>query len=443
MTATELERRLGKARDFERSGQVLQAESQYLGVLKDWPRNVEAARRLAHFALIRGDGNRAIALMRSAARFAPDDAQLRVDLAVAHLAIEQTADAIRILEDAVTDHPAFSTAWLLLGEVRDSAGDTSGALKAWYHAVTRAQRAGHWKNQETTPPHLLESVVKAIDRVRRGRRDLFFGAYEDVRGEYGGDALKRLDRALTGYLRDWDATPTDPRQRPKFFFFPDIPNQPYHDPYLQPWAELLQSAFPVIREEALGLLREHGPFQNFIEFKEGDPVDEVLSGEAERPTWEAFFFYRHGERFDANHQRCPKTSAVLESIELCRVEDQAPEVLFSILRPGTHIMPHHGVTNTRLVMHLPLVVPPDCALNLVGAGEHRWKEGELVMFDDTYLHEAWNRSQEPRVIVLMDCWNPHLTAVEKLAVRQLIETISGLQLADRSRPAEATPRTSA
>ena len=435
MEAEELERRLEKARSFERSGQVLQAESQYLGVLKAWPRNLEAARRLAHFALMRGDGTRAIGLLRSAAQIEPSNAQLKVDLAVAHLASEQTTDAIRVLEGAVVDHPAFTVAWLLLGEVRDSIGDPSGALKAWNQAVTRSQRQGYWKNQETTPPHLLESVVKAIERLRRGRRDLFFGAYDALRRQYGGDELKRVDRALTGYLRDWDATPSDPRQRPKFFFFPDIPNQPYHDPYLQPWASTLQGAFPVIREEALGLLHEREPFQDFIEFKEGDAVEEVLTGDAKRPTWEAFFFYRHGDRFEENHRRCPKTSAVLESIELCRVEEQAPEVLFSVLQPGTHIMPHHGVTNTRLVMHLPLIVPPDCALNLVGAGEHHWKEGELVMFDDTYLHEAWNRSQQTRVIVLMDCWNPHLTAVEKRAVKQLIETISGLQLADRARPA--------
>jgi aspartate beta-hydroxylase len=84
-------------------------------------------------------------------------------------------------------------------------------------------------------------------------------------------------------------------------------------------------------------------------------------------------------------------------------------------------------------MHLPLVVPPDCALNIVDVGEHHWEEGQLVMFDDTFAHEAWNRSDETRIVLLMDCWNPHLTQVEKSAVKQLIETISGLHLADKPR----------
>ena len=84
-------------------------------------------------------------------------------------------------------------------------------------------------------------------------------------------------------------------------------------------------------------------------------------------------------------------------------------------------------------MHLPLFVPHSCALNLVGHGEHHWQEGRLVMFDDTYLHEAWNRSDETRIVLLMDCWNPHLTAPEKIAVKELIEMISGLHEATWTR----------
>jgi aspartate beta-hydroxylase len=195
----------------------------------------------------------------------------------------------------------------------------------------------------------------------------------------------------------------------------------------------LREAFPVLREEALRLLHEDRPFRNFIDFRDGVRAQDYLKGHGLDPVWEAFFFYRHGVRFDANHARCPRTSALLESIELCRIAGDAPEICFSVLRPGTEILPHHGVTNVRLVMHLPLVVPADCALNLIDAGEHHWREGELVMFDDTFRHEAWNRSSATRVILLMDCWNPHLSAVERQAVEQLIETISTLHQGDRRR----------
>jgi aspartate beta-hydroxylase len=421
---------LARAMQLEASGQVLQAELLYVKELEQFPGDVDASARLAHLAVQRGDAPRAVSLLQEAARLHPDHIRLIIDLAIALANTERIPQAIVTLEAGLKRTPDYPPAWLLLGQLRQAAGDADGALKAAYQAVTRAQRAGQWKDAATTPPHLLDTVVAAIEQVRLGRRKLFQGAFEDLRQKYGASELARVDRALSGYLHDWDSTPTDERQRPKFFFFPGLPNTPYHDPELQPWAPELRDAFPKIRAEAIRILEEDRRLPNFV--PETARVEDYVSGEGPAPSWEAFFFYRRGERYDASHRRAPETSAVLESIELCRIDEQAPEILFSILKPGSHINAHHGVTNVRLVMHLPLVVPPDCALNLVDRGEHRWQEGRLVMFDDTFLHEAWNRSDRTRMVLLMDCWNPHLTAVEKLAVKQLIETIGGLHEADRA-----------
>jgi aspartate beta-hydroxylase len=84
------------------------------------------------------------------------------------------------------------------------------------------------------------------------------------------------------------------------------------------------------------------------------------------------------------------------------------------------------VTNVRAVVHLPLIVPRDCTLT-VGDEAHHWREGECVAFDDTWLHEAWNRSGETRVILLMDAWNPHLTLAERDAMATLVEGIGELK----------------
>jgi aspartate beta-hydroxylase len=97
-------------------------------------------------------------------------------------------------------------------------------------------------------------------------------------------------------------------------------------------------------------------------------------------------------------------------------------VCFSVLTPGTHILPHRGVTNTRLVTHLPLIVPDNCALN-VGGELHVWQEGRCVTFDDTYEHEAWNRGDSLRVVMLLDIWNPHLAPAERDAVTVLLGAI--------------------
>lgn len=421
---------LARAMQLEASGQVLQAELLYVKELERFPGDVDASARLAHMAMQRGDSARAVSLLQDAARVHPAHIRLAIDLAIALANTDRVAEAIAALEAGLGHTTSYPPAWLLLAQLRQAAGDADGALKATYQAVTRAQRAGQWKDAETTPPHLLDAVVAAVEQVRLGRRKLFYGAFDDLRQKYGASELARVDRALSGYLRDWDSTPTDERQRPKFFFFPGLPNTPYHDPELQPWAPQLRAAFPQIRAEAIRIVEEDRRLPNFV--PDTARVEDYVSGEGAAPSWEAFFFYRRGERFDANHRRAPETSAVLESIELCRIAEQAPEILFSVLKPGSHINAHHGVSNVRLVMHLPLVVPPDCALNLVDRGEHRWQEGRLVMFDDTFLHEAWNRSDQTRIVLLMDCWNPHLSPVEKLAVGQLIETIGGLHEADRA-----------
>jgi aspartyl/asparaginyl beta-hydroxylase (cupin superfamily) len=65
-----------------------------------------------------------------------------------------------------------------------------------------------------------------------------------------------------------------------------------------------------------------------------------------------------------------------------------------------------------------LVVPPDCGFR-VGAETREWKEGQCWAFDDTIEHEAWNNSDQPRTILILDVWNPLLTEAEREFVRRL------------------------
>jgi aspartate beta-hydroxylase len=97
-------------------------------------------------------------------------------------------------------------------------------------------------------------------------------------------------------------------------------------------------------------------------------------------------------------------------------------VLFSLPKPGVKIAPHHGFLNTRLICHLPLVVPNDCGLRL-GNEVHSWKKGELVVFDDSIEHEAWNNSQQNRVVLIFDIWRPELSELEREWVTSLLESI--------------------
>ena len=101
------------------------------------------------------------------------------------------------------------------------------------------------------------------------------------------------------------------------------------------------------------------------------------------------------------------------------IAGHAPEICFSVLSSGTHILPHTGVSNSRVVVHLPLVLPGQCALTVAGI-EREWQKGQLLIFDDTFEHEAWNRSDSDRVILLMDAWHPDLREAERIALAELV-----------------------
>ena len=120
--------------------------------------------------------------------------------------------------------------------------------------------------------------------------------------------------------------------------------------------------------------------------------------------------------------RCPATLDALRRLPLCRIAGRTPTALFSLLRPGAHIPPHHGYLNARLICHLPLIVPGDCALR-VGNETRAWRQGELMIFDDSMEHEAWNRSAELRVVLLFDIWRPELTDAERALVAATLESI--------------------
>jgi aspartyl/asparaginyl beta-hydroxylase (cupin superfamily) len=120
--------------------------------------------------------------------------------------------------------------------------------------------------------------------------------------------------------------------------------------------------------------------------------------------------------------KCPKTTAVLEQLPLCDVPQVAPGAYFSVLKPRTRLPPHTGTTNTRSIVHLPLIIPDSCGFR-VGSQTREWKKGRAWVFDDTIEHEAWNDSDVTRVILIFDIWNPLLTMAERDMVRALTAAV--------------------
>lgn len=361
------------------------------------------------------------------------DAQARsaaLDAARRLAAEGRLTDAQQALARILESTPEFAVARLNLANVLERMSRPRDALLEYFRAIISAQMKGLWLNEASTPPWLRDSVTHAMRFVEAGRRQLFRDSIEPLRAKYGAGELHRVDNALAFLLREVGREFADARQRPKFLYFPDLAPRPYLDTASVPWLADLEAHTDEIRTEAQAMLASPEGLEPFLTFSKPEQEKLHLQSTQGKPAWDAFFFYRHGEHYPDNARRCPRTTAFLESLPLARIREHAPEICFSVLTPGTHILPHHGVTNTRLVAHLPLIVPPDCALR-VGGEEHVWQEGRSVLFDDTFEHEAWNRGPRLRVVLIMDLWHPELTEIERLAVTELVTAIGDFNRAGR------------
>jgi Aspartyl/Asparaginyl beta-hydroxylase len=279
-----------------------------------------------------------------------------------------------------------------------------------------------------TPEQWQQSQTDWQSRRAQFIRD----TYSDIRTQHGARALFRIDRALAGYLGEASVFSSQANQKPKFIYVPGLPDTGFHNAYEHPCAGPLSEqvsdlqnefiAYQNIIESAKGAVQ----FEPYMELAHGAAMSDFVGGSNPQARWDAVFFYRHGQRIESNHALCPKTSAAIDALPLVRIKDQTPEICFSVMQPGTTIKAHHGVSNARLVMHIPLIVPDGAYLELPGVGKHFWKEGQAMLFDDTFLHLAQNPASSQRVILLMDVWNHHLKDFEIEAFKALIEAISNI-----------------
>jgi len=162
-----------------------------------------------------------------------------------------------------------------------------------------------------------------------------------------------------------------------------------------PWAKLLEDNWEVIREELYSLF-EHQSHEWFLAHPH------YVKSKSDK-AWKTFEFVFFGINNLENCKKCPKTFELLKQI---------PELVtaqFSILEPNTVIEAHKGYTRMVLRNHLALKVPSKelCKIKIEDE-EHSWEEGKLVTFDDSKIHEAWNLSDETRMVLMLDVANPKM-----------------------------------
>lgn len=357
----------------------------------------------------------------------------------------QIAEAAQRLEDELGLRPPVAPGeWLQLAGLRRALKQPRRALDAVYKALALApldfaaltMRAGllhrlddpnageAWgealaqRPSGTLPPPLAAAIAEgeAVHRdwlaQREGRLAAATAAIESTAQP---DEIWRITRFRDNALRKTRVFHSEPTH----FHFPGLAEREFHPRHLFPWLEHLEAATDDIRAEMLATMKsERAELVPYLEYSDHEALAQWR--ELNRNLdWTAIHLLRRGERVERNAQLCPRTMAVLDRIPLAQAPGGSPNAMFSLLAPGKTIPPHVGVNNTRLVCHLPLVVPPGCWFR-VGAETRAWREGEAFVFDDTIEHEAANPSDELRVVLIVDVWHPGLSEVERRAVSAMV-----------------------
>ena len=251
-----------------------------------------------------------------------------------------------------------------------------------------------------------------------------------VHARHGGARQRRVELCLEALM----GQRTVFYSQPTWMYFPELPAIEFFEREDFPWLDELEAAGDEIRAELLRVLAaDREGLQPYIDFPPDMPLDQFRELNRSR-RWSAYFLWNQSVAESAHIARCPVTARTLEAVPLRpRIEARAPTAFFSILDANTRIPPHTGVTNTRLTVHLPLIVPPGCGFR-VGGTTREWQPGKAWVFDDTIQHEAWNSSDTPRAILIFDTWNPLLTTAE----RDLIQTATEVYVRHYALPPERT-----
>jgi aspartate beta-hydroxylase len=339
-----------------------------------------------------------------------------INLATTFRRMQKPEDEAQALERALAIDPRHLLALLQKAALKKLQGDTRGAAIIFKHALATIPAGVQ------LPEHIRAAVSAAQDAVNQNAAELSSQIEERlraVREAHGNAPHDRFDHgidALLGRRRIFHPEPTQ-------LHIPKLPALEFYPREQFPWFSALEQGTRDIQAEFERVfVEDQNRLEPYIAYPDGVPLDQWTELNRSR-RWSAFFLWRDGKPVEENLARCPRTAELLRAAPMHDVARHAPTAFFSILDAKTHIPPHSGVTNTRVIVHLPLVIPAGCRFR-VGSETREWRAGEAWVFDDTIEHEAWNDSDVPRAILIFDIWNPFLTQAERELVREAMQCIA-------------------
>lgn len=363
----------------------------------------------AQRALARGQPSEAVRILKSLITEGSGDESTCLALAAAHRACGDHAGALAAIDEALKRDARNFLALLMKATLIERSGNVRQAGRAYGLALT----------QVPSEASLDASTRRALQHGREVYRAYIHDMSDHVKAQVLRRGASEADsRRVDLFVDATLGTRKLYRQEPTEFCYPGLPAIEFYDRAEFPWLDALESATSTVREELLALVASDSPATPYVAYPDGLPLDQWAELN-HSPRWGAYHFFHMGQRYDENCRRCPATMALLAGLPQPQVQGRMPAAMFSVLKARTRIPPHTGVANIRLVVHLPLIVPPGCGFR-VGNESREWREGHAWVFDDTIEHEAWNDSDHDRTIMIFDVWNPRLNAHERDMIAEVM-----------------------
>lgn len=332
------------------------------------------------------------------------ECQQWVNLALACQGQNDEAGEEQAIKCALTVDPSDLLGLILRAGLLERQGKTHQAATAYGAVATVAPP------MEQLNPELRPAVSHALAYQQKYQQDcaafmdqFLDPHYKNLPGERLGRFRDSLD-IMVGRKKRYES-------QSMMHHYPGLPAIEFFPREEFPWLDGFEAATNEIRDEFLAVLKSDAGFTPYITYANDMPLNQWAELN-HSPNWSAFHLLKSGEPVQENAAQCPQTMQLLASAPQPDQPSRTPTAMFSLLKPKTHIPPHTGVSNVRLVTHLPLIVPEGCGFR-VGNETREWVPGRAWVFDDTIEHEAWNDSDELRVVLIFDIWHPHLTPPER------------------------------
>lgn len=358
----------------------------------------------------RGDLAGARQLLEQAAALGSGRVELWLKLAGLCRGVGDLPAALNAVSGALRIEPLGFLPLLLKASLLEQQGETAEAGETYGYALAQLP--------PSPPPGLGGAIAqarKAHDAYTARKADGLAAAQSAA-----GVALNAREEGRLARFRSNIVRRTRPyHAEPTHFHYPGLREREYHDREDFPWLATLEAATDAIEAEFHHLMAtERAELVPYVQYPDDVPLRQWAELNHNR-AWTAIHLVQSGAVIEANARHCPQTMKLLGALDQPDIPGRGPNAMFSLLAPGAHIPPHHGVSNARLVCHLPLIVPAGCWFR-VGEDKRDWERSRAWVFDDTIEHEAMNGGDALRVILIIDTWHPDLSAEERKAVSAVI-----------------------